>query len=274
MKTALRVLASFAMVCLVASAASAADGVLIASKVTSNGGAPETTEAQIEKTRVRAETIDPTGNRTVVMFDGSKNVLHIIDMGRKSYMELTKAQMEQMGQQIQQMMAQMDAAMANMPPAQRAQMEAMMRGRGGAGGGMAGMITSMMPTYKKTGTDTVGKWTCDKYEGFTNGQKTAEMCTVSPSAFGLVPADFTVLQQIADMMKTALPPQMASAFQMGPFGAAGVDGIPVKSTTNMMGRESTTEVTAVSRKTFPETIWQIPAGFTKQDMPMMGGRGR
>ena len=55
----------------------------------------------------------------VVIFDGAKQVLYRIDVGRKTYMEMTKDDVERMGAQMTGMMSQMQAQMANMPPAQR-----------------------------------------------------------------------------------------------------------------------------------------------------------
>ena len=51
--------------------------------------------------------------------------------------------------------------------------------------------------YRKTGTDKVGKWTCDKYEGYQDGKKTSEVCTVDPQALGFATTDFEVTKQLA-----------------------------------------------------------------------------
>ena len=59
-----------------------------------------------------------------------------------------------------------------MPPAQRAQMEALMRVRGTGAAGAAAAAPKTQ--FRKTGTDRVGTWTCDKYEGTLNNQKVSE----------------------------------------------------------------------------------------------------
>ena len=271
MRSGIRILAATAAAIGLAAGVAHAQGVVMTSKVTTTGSAPQTTEVQLDANHMRAEMVDGSGGRTAVVFDSTKGVVDIIDITKKTYMEMTKAQIEQMGAQMSQMMAQAEAAMANMPPAQRAQMEAMMRGRGG----MMGMGAPAKPEYKKVGSGQVGKWTCDRYEGTVNGQKTAEVCTVEPTAFGLTAADFAVMQKLAEMMKAMVPPQMSSMMQMGVAGAAGYPGIPVKSVNTVMGRETTTEITDVKKQAIPASAFEIPAGFTKQDMPMMGGgRGR
>ena len=274
MKVAVRLLASFAMVCCVAAAARA-QGVLISSKVTIGTGAPTTQEMQIDRNRMRAEMADPSSGKTIMIFDGARQVMQIVSVDKKTYLEMTKATVEQMAGQLSGMMAQMEAAMANMPPAQRAQIEAMMRGRGGAGmpGGMAGMMAPARPEYRKTGTDRVGTWACEKYEGTANGQKVSDVCTVDPGALGLAPADMTVLTQIADFIKSLTSMIPGAATGMVGITGQGFPGIPIRTITTVGGTTTTTEITNVSRQTFPDSLFQVPAGFTKQAMPTMGGRG-
>src|SRR3954470_1751877 len=76
--------------CLAASPLFAADGVLIVEKTTS-GGSTKTNQIQIEKERMRAESDTQT-----VVFDGTKQVLWLINDGRKSYSEMTKADVDRM----------------------------------------------------------------------------------------------------------------------------------------------------------------------------------
>ena len=61
-------------------------------------------------------------------------------------------------------MAMMQKQLENMPPAQRAQIEAMMKGRGMPGAGAAPRME-----YRRAGADRVGEWACVTYEGFLGG---------------------------------------------------------------------------------------------------------
>ncbi len=66
-----------------------------------------------------------------------------------------------------------------------------------AGRGMAGAAPAPVKTeYRKTGTDRVAKWTCDKYDVYGDGQKASEVCTVSVAALGLSAADVDVMRQL------------------------------------------------------------------------------
>jgi hypothetical protein len=241
----------------------AAQGVVIVEKTTVNG-ASETHQIQITPQRMRADVVGPGGPTTVV-FDGTRQVLYMINNGRKSYSEMTKADADQVGSQLSGAMAQMQAALASMPPEQRAQMEAMMKGRG-----LPGMATNAPTTYKRGGTQRVGRWTCDVYEMQVNGQRTGELCTVSAQTLGLTAADFAVSSQLAEFMRSILPQGVEAMFQVG-TGANGFAGVPVRRVANVLGRETISEMTDVSRQDVPDAAFTVPAGFTKE---AFGGLGR
>ena len=154
----------------------AADGVLIVEKHTSAGTA-ETSQIQIEKTRMRAER-GIGGRPQVIVFDSDAQVIRMIDPERKTYREMTKADVDRIASQMSGAMAQMQEQMKNLPPEQRERMEALMRGRGMAG------AAAVKTEYRRNGTDKVGKWTCDKYDGYKKDEKVSEICTVAPADAG------------------------------------------------------------------------------------------
>ena len=244
----------------------AADGVLIVERTTS-GGTSEVSQMQIERNRMRAEITGATGGKQTVIFDGVKQTIDILDTNRKTYNELTKADVDRLGGQMQDAMAMVQAQLASLPPDQRAQIEAMMRGRGVS---MNAGAPAAKTTYRKTGTDKVGTWTCDVYEGTQNGQKTSQVCTVDPAALGLTASDFDAAQQLATFFAKILPQSADRLFSIGRAEDQGFSGVPVRRTYYDNGRETTAEITEISRQTFPDSVFAVPAGFTKVDM----GRGR
>jgi len=252
---------------LLAGSARAADGLLIVEKTTVNGTA-QTTQIQIEHTRMRAEIAGVGQSKRAVVFDGGQQVLRIIDPDKKTYSEMTKADADRLGGQMQDALSQMQAQLANMPPAQRAQIEAMMRGRG-----MPGMTAAPKTEYKKIGTDKVGQWTCDKYEGFQNNQKVAELCTVEPSALGFAMSDFEVSRQLGEFFKKMMPQNADQLFTIGKVEDQGFSGVPVRRTFTVAGRQTTTELAEVTRQNFADTLFAVPAGFQKEDLPGIAGRG-
>jgi hypothetical protein len=203
----------------------------------------------------------------VIVFDANAQLIRIIDPEGKTYREMTKADIERFGTQMAAARAQMQEQMKNMPPEQRQRMEEMMRGRGIGAGTLAKI------EYRKTGTDKVGKWACDKYEGYRNTEKVMELCTVAPATLGVTMADFDVARQAANFFQQLAP---QSADQMFAVGGTeqGYSGIPVRSIISI-GRETvTTEVLDVTRKTFSDDSYGVPAGFRKQEFPGGGRRGR
>jgi hypothetical protein len=257
---------ALALACILVVHLDAADGILLVQRTTS-GTSTQTAQVQIEKTRMRTEVADPRGAMQVVIFDGTKQVLILVDVTKKTYTEVTKAQLDQISAQMQGMMAQMQAQMASMPPEARAQVEAAMQGRG-----MAAMGAPPKIEYRRNGTDTVGRWTCNKYDGYQNGQKTSEICTVEPAALGFGAADFEVTRQLASFFAALVPQMAGQVMAVGKAEEQGFSGFPIKSVMTVAGNTITTELTEASRQTFPESIFAAPAGFTKQDF--MGGRGR
>lgn len=262
--TALAVAACFA-----AAQAWAADGVVIVQKVTGSGAAM-THQIDIDAHRMRMESGGGPAGTQVFVFDGTRQVMLMINDTNKTYSEITKADIDAVSGQVSAAMAQMQEAMKNMPPERRAQMEAMMKGR--MGGAAAAALPSK-PQYKKTGTGTVGKWTCDKYEGYTDGQKTSELCTVDPKVLGLDLADTSVTKDFAEFFSKLPIGNAMQAFHIGSAEEHGFSGVPVRSVvTTSNGQTITSEITDVHRQAFPDSTFQAPAGYQKQDSPF--GRGR
>lgn len=237
--------------------AQSADGIFITQRVTS-GGARFTVQVQIEATRMRTEMAGPNGAMNVTIFDGGKQVLYIVDPARKTYMEMTKADVDRLSAQVQKGMAQMQAQLEKLPPAQRAQMEAMMKG--------------VQPT--RTGSDTVGRWTCDRYDLMQDGQKIGEVCSVNPTTLGFGATDFDVMLQMGAFYSAMAPLMPTQLPGVSSIGQPGSSDFPVKTVLMVPGGTVTTEVIEAGRRTFPDSLFAVPAGFTKQDiMGAMGGRG-
>jgi hypothetical protein len=262
---------TLAAVCAAASTANAAQGVLVVETSTVSG-TPRTTQVQIEPTRMRTEVAGQNGATQIVIFDGGKQILYMIDPAAKTYREMTKADVDAAGAQLSGAMAEMQKALEGMPPAQRAQMEAMMKGRMGAMPGMPGAAAKT--EYRRGGTSKVSKWNCDVYDAIQNNQKTGEVCTVSASALGFTPADFEVSRQLAAFMRGLIPQGADQLFQTGRAQEQGYEGVPVRRMTNIGGREIITELTSVARQTFPDSAFAVPEGFTKTAGLGALGRGR
>jgi uncharacterized protein DUF4412 len=263
-----------AALCLFVASTYAANGVVISMKTTGGGGGTTSTDQiQLDANHMRTQMTGRGGGENGVVFDGTKQTLYIIDDTKKTYSEITKDDLDRMAAQLAQVQQQMQGAMANMSPEQRAQIEAMMRGRGGRG--MPGMpAPAAKPTYKKTGTDKVGKWTCDKYEGYQGDRKTSEVCTVAPTALGLSESDFAVTKEFAKFFSGVMPNMSDRVFSLGSLEDRGFVGVPIR--TISYGADgsvtNTSELTDITHQNIPDSTFAPPTGYAKQDMGF--GRGR
>lgn len=245
----------------------AAPGIVLVQRVTSNGTS-RTSQVYMTANRMRAEVDMPKSPRQIVIFDGAAQVMYTIDPERRTYMEMTKADVDRIGAQIPAMMAQMQKMLEGMPPAQRAQFEEQMKKMTG-GGGIPGAPGSMKMEYKKSGTDRVGSWTCDVYETWMNGRKTGDLCTVSPQTLGLTPADFEVSREMAKFFRALVPEGAGGVFQAGTLGEQGFEGVPVRSSTNVLGTPMVSEVQSASRQNVADDLFAAPKGFQKTTVPAM-----
>jgi hypothetical protein len=237
--------------------AQSADGIVITQRVTS-AGAPMTVRVHMDATRMRTEMAGPDGVVNVTIFDGGKQVLYTVDPARKTYSEMTKADVERLSAQLLGAMAQVQSQLEKLPPAQRAQMEAMMKG----------------VEHTRTGSDQAGRWTCDKYDVTLAGQKIGETCSVSLATLGFGAADFDVMRQMG-IFYSSMAPQMAGQLPgLNSLDPAGSSGFPVKTVVLGPGGPMTTEVIEAGRETFSDSLFAVPDGYTKQDIiGALDGRG-
>ncbi len=256
-----RAILAIVAVCSLASPLQAAEGFLMVETAVT-GTTTRTTQVQLERDRLRAEISGATGATQIVVFDGTQQVLRIINVDRKLYTEMTKADADRMGAQAAAVRAAMKEKIAQLPPEQREKSERMMALLSGATPG-----AGVKPEFRRTGNDKVGKWTCDKYEGFRNEVKVSEVCTVDPKTLGLTAADFEISKQVSSFFRTLLPQVDNQLVGIATLETQGFAGIPVRRITYNAGKvTSTSEVTDVRRENFAASSYEVPAGFQKQEI--------
>src|SRR5215831_6229911 len=106
-----------------------AQGVVLVQQQT-RSGQTNTNQIQLDKTHIRSES-RASGENTAFVFDDTAQVARVMNLDKKTYIEMNGA----LRQQMQQQMAQMQAQLQSLPPQQRAVIEQAMRGRGGLPGG-------------------------------------------------------------------------------------------------------------------------------------------
>ena len=152
--------------------------------------------------------------------------------------------------------------MDGVSPAQRALLEQQL-----AGMNSGGATAVARPEYRPNGTGKVGERACDRYDGFTAGSKTSEICTVAPEALGLAATDFGVISRLGDFVRTVLP-QVADQIVGVGTPEQGYSGVPVRTATTdpRNGRTITMQLTDARRATFEDSTFAVPAGFQQQSL--------
>lgn len=241
--------------------ASSVQAGVVLTMETVNGKVKTKTVAMVDGDRFR---VDADGGKTIVIYRKDQDAFWMIDAGKKSYSELTRQDLEAMGKKMEGMMAQMEAQLKDLPEAQRAQMQAMMRGHmGGAGSA---------PTFRKLAAGRkVGKWTAVQYAMEVGGKKTGEVFHADPSVVGLTEADFAVFASLADTFKSMTQGlESAGFYRPGKPGDTTPAGVLVRSVRlDASGKPgSVSTLVSVARTAVAASEFEIPAGYKKEKSPM------
>jgi hypothetical protein len=233
-----------------AGAAAASDDLTIVSKHTHDGKPAGTSTSYLASDHVRMAREE--GNETIV--DLKTGVMTTLDGKKKTYYTVTKQDIEQMAVKMKERM--------NTPEMKKA-MEM-----------MGSMASGMAMDVKKTGTTRkIAGYGCQEWAITMGAMSTIKECVSTELQY---PAHaFDAYKEFSEGMKN-----MMGAF--GPMAKAGaefaekmknVKGFPVASSTvvDVMGNKSTieTEVIEVRRGPIPASVWEIPAGYTKIENPML-----
>jgi Domain of unknown function (DUF4412) len=244
-----------------------ADDLTILTKMTRGDEPPTTATSYVTVDHVRVVQADgrefmadlKSGN--ITMMDGKKKQYSVLT---RQDMELIKARIQQQANSPEMQKAQ--EQMKNLPPDIQKRMQA----------AMGGLVNAL--TVQKTGTTRkVAGYTCENFlVSFGQFSKT-EQC---------MSTELPLPDQAWDSYRDFANSMMGMMGSMGPMSKGvselrekmkDLKGFPmsVTTTTTLMGRElkSTSEVVEVRRGPVPAAAWQVPAGYTKVDSPLMKGVG-
>jgi Domain of unknown function (DUF4412) len=228
-----------------------ADDMTVISKVSTNGQPGGTQTSYISSDHIRHS--ESKGNDVII--DLKNGTMTNIDTMKKTYFIMTK-------QDMQAMQAAMAARM-NDPKMKQAM--AMMQS----------MSSSMAADteVKKTGvTRKVAGYACEEWLISMGGMMNMTECVTSDLKYPV--QSWAALADFQESMRKSM--------SFGPSAKAGADyaekmksikGFPVASTSTVDAGitkiTTATEVTDVSRTPIPDSTWDVPAGFTKVENPML-----
>jgi hypothetical protein len=239
-----------------------AQDITLVSKVTRDGGAPQTATSYISSEHIRMSQGD--GKEMIVDFKSGD--MTTIDSAKKTYYVMTRADFDVMAAQMKQKMdspemKQAQEAMKNLPPEQQKRVEAMM-------GSMMALDVKDNGTSRKIAGYNCENWT------ITMGQfSKMDECITSDLQFPARAWD--MYRDYADSLKSMMASMGPMAKSMGNMQEQlkKIKGYPLATTTavNVMGHKSlvVSEVTEVKRGPIPASAWEVPAGYTKVDNPML-----
>jgi len=196
------------------------------------------------------------------------SVMFVVDDKRKTYSEIDKATMQKAADQAGAMMKQMQERLKSMPPEQRAQMEKML------GANMPGAMGGKPDTYETRDTgksETAEGRKCRVWNLLKNGVLHEELCVVPYSSLpGKEDFEkaFRELAEAAIAMAGNLPGASASI-----EARKAVNGFPVRvryfdGAGKLRGNE--TVLTQWVEESLPGSTFEIPAGYTKKELPTLG----
>jgi hypothetical protein len=227
---------------------------------------PATAVFAVEKGRV---AMIMTGTQSArMLFDEKAQVLRIVLDDQKSYVDLDKDWHK--NNDATAAMAGMQKQLEQMPPAQRAMAEQMMRGR------MGGM-TQAPPQLEYVWTNDKQKiagYDCTRVEGMRGPAKVTEYCGSTSDDFKLSDVERQTVLAMQGYLRDFTIAVKDNDNSMRAFQwDTKVDGYPVL-TRCLKDGKVTLDLTlqSVTRKPLADSIFAVPSGFKKIEMPKMSGR--
>ena len=245
-------------------------GVVITQELGEVGKAKDKMIMYVNNGKIRVEQNDARGGKTIMIFDGDKQVLWMIQQDQGTYMEMTQATVAEMGQMAGQANAQMAQAMKelqNLPPEQRAMAEQMMKGRMGAMGGAPPAAPTI--TFKAKGSDRSGSFTCTKYDELSNGSRTAEICAAPFDQIHITAADRKTFEAMGKFFEPLARMAPRAAFRA--LRTEEINGFPVH-TVSYNGDTPAYETTVLSaeQKSIDAGLFTLPPGLKRSEERRVG----
>lgn len=199
----------------------------------------------------------------IAIFRMDREALWFINVEEKTYLEITKQDLEAIRAKMENAMKMYEEQMKNMPPEQREMMAAMMKDK----------MPEKAPeiSYKKTASgEKVNQWVCDKYEGYAEGKKHMDIWTADWKRLGLDPDDFKVMQEMGEFFKELVKGRAPFFFKVGTDnGDDGqfFSGLPIKTIVYSENQTThTTEIMEMKEQEFAPSLFELPEGFKKEEL--------
>jgi hypothetical protein len=199
--------------------------------------------------------------------------IYTFDPRRKTYVAMDRATIKRLADQVNPALKMLEEQMANMSPEQRAQMERLL------GTKMPGAKQPVEEIRKTSRSGTFAGHACTYSEILQDGVLQTEVCVVpaaklsgSRELYDVATKMSGLLQEMANSIDLPMLKQMANR-QMENFEK--LDGVPVQTRSFEGGRPvNEATVTAIRNEALAASLFEIPAGYKKQELPNMAPAAR
>jgi len=203
-----------------------------------------------------------------ILFDEKAQVLRVVLDDQKSYVDLDKDWHK--NNDPTAVMAGMQKQLEQMPPAQRAMAEQVMKGR------MGGMTQAPPQLEYVWTTDKlkIAGYDCTRVEGLRGPAKVTEYCGSTSDDFKLSDAEHRTMLDMQAYLRDFMITVKTSDNSMRAFQwDTKLDGYPVVTRCFNDGK-LTLDLTlqSVTRKPLADSVFMVPSGFKRIEMPKMGAR--
>ncbi len=230
---------------------------------------------QVEASKIYAQSemvrIDmvggSSGEQMSIIFRG--NEMLMLNHKDKTYFVMDEATLEEMSSQMSTAMQQMEQQLAQMPPAQRAMVEKMMKGK------MQDMMPKQSappPLQVEVGESSTWKsYPCVNYSIYSGGEKTEEICAASLDSIEGSEEMMGAFRKMAGFVKKmteSLPGPFGDGMAQNPMNMMDqIDGFPVHTVQFERGAVSQEiSLESVNEQTLDESMFAAPADYKKQDL--------
>jgi hypothetical protein len=205
-------------------------------------------------------------NGTVLIF--KDNILYTLNTQKQTYIQMDRASLQRMVEQLGPAMKRMQDMLSMVPPEQRAALEKKFGIPPGAGSGKPSV-----QSVRKTGrNEKVAGYACSISESLRDDVVSGETCVAASKAVPGSQEFLDASSQVVAFLKAATEgvdsPWIRQIVDGQLEDYSQLDGIPVRTRRFDAGKPVTeSTLQTISTKALPATLFEVPAGYTKKDLP-------
>lgn len=215
--------------------------------------------------RARIDSNEGGGEYTVIYYGGEDPLYRVIDRRARTYVELTRQDMEAVQVQVEQAMKMFEEELSSAPLERREYLRQLFQQQ------MGRLPEDAARTeYKKIASGIlINEWKCDHYVGTADGKKAEEVWAVEFESLDVSRDDFKVFGEMAAMFES-IGQRTPAFFQFFLEGSnpSQMTGLPVLVVSYVNGeRSEKSQLENITSQSFDPQLFDLPDGLTRQMMP-------